>query len=178
MLLICSGGDDQALAFQRFVVRIQGSIEANIDLAMQTRSQLLSQVVTVKHAAGAAFKGVCVLSQSAELSELSIAAVAYDQRLSIWSLRIDNTIAFCSLFAELDEHNNGEDVGHDASQKSSGLDGNQIFPKGVDQSMIVQWDKGVLVHVAEVSSMYIAHLNQTNRAVVVGEGFQVLNLSR
>jgi hypothetical protein len=95
-ILICSGGDDQAITLSVFELSVyhhSGISQSNTDLVsfdMQCKS-----ICRINGAAGSALKGIRLIDYSSPSinndSKLGVVSVGYDQRLYFWSWNLHST---------------------------------------------------------------------------------------
>ncbi|RYY84298.1 hypothetical protein EON63_09545 [archaeon] len=136
--------------------------------------------VTKPGAAGAAFKGALHLSHlSSSSGAMRMVTVAYDQRLSVWSLTWSDALDMGTVLAGVNwrshtvvclKSNSG------ARHLDWTADSTNAIASATNLNLPIElvWLEGAMVNIAEISSLYVYGVRDDWSAIVVGEGFQIL----
>ena len=147
-LLVCSGGDDQAICVLSGIILMTGENTYDIQLFALHRYESLS---------GSAIKGVKFFSKN---ENLFLCNVGYDRRLYFWNAQayIDHTLR-----------------SHVIRYKCSGID---LPINIVDKNdcLLMQWVDGCIVNVADIGDMSCDESLGSVDIAVVGEGIQTFSL--
>eukprot|EP01031_Cornospumella_fuschlensis_P024153 gene24153-29213_t len=173
-LFLSSGGDDQSLRCRRLVLAIHASSSEALEFAVREIGLVLRP-----GAAGAAFKGTVHLPNNLAFSNGSVRlmTVAYDQRLSVWSVAWRGSLDITAVFTGLTWRSvaSSSDIMHlDWTADTSTSAEASSSASSSDESIELLWLEGAIVNIAEISSLYVHRDLGAWQAIVVGEGLQVL----
>lgn len=160
-----------------------------INLAQRWRAHCVKVGALEKRsgAAGAAFKGVVCFAKRCmgETCQMLVATIAYDQRLTIWSVEMpESSLAKSLPYLEDIVVRTPWTLLSDAWDRPGKI--KMVDNRVVDESVLelppfrIAWHDGKIVNLAEISSLTVSTNDVTGEShfAVVGQGFQVLHYHR